>query len=61
MAKPAVEKLIWPLIFGGLFVGGLGLFVDDQGSALGWPMVGLGVVAIVAGAMLIWVRSRMPP
>ncbi len=61
MPATTVEKYTWPLIFGGLFVAGLGLFVDEQGSWLGWPMVGVGSVAVVAGIALVWVRSRMKP
>ena len=61
MPAATVEKYIWPLIFGGLLVGGLGFFVDRQGSGLGMPMVAIGALAMVAGAVLVWLRSRMPP
>jgi len=36
------------------------LFVDREGSALGIVMVVIGAVALLAGIVLVWVRSRMP-
>jgi hypothetical protein len=56
-----VEKLIWVLIFGGLFAAGFGVVLDRQGSALGWPICIAGGLALVVGFVLIWLRSRMPP
>lgn len=58
--KPATtEKLVWILIYGGLLAVGLGLALQQQGSAaLGWSLcVGGGAVAAL-GVVLIWVRSR---
>jgi hypothetical protein len=61
MAESTIDKLIWLLIYGGLLVGGLGLFVDRQGSVLGIGMAVIGAVAVLVGIVLVWVRSRMPP
>ncbi len=61
MRAATVEKLVWVLIYGGLLLGGLGLFVDREGSLLGIVMVVIGAVALLAGIVLVWVRSRMPP
>ena len=61
MPAATLEKYTWPLIFGGLIVGGLGFFVDRQGAVLGMPMTVVGALAMVAGVVLIWLRSRMPP
>ena len=61
MPAATLEKYTWPLILGGLIVGGLGFFVDRQGSVLGMPMTVVGALAMVAGVVLIWLRSRMPP
>ncbi len=60
MRAKTVEALVWVLIYGGLLLGGLGLFVDREGSALGIVMVLVGAVALLAGIVLVWVRSRMP-
>jgi hypothetical protein len=60
MRAATVEALVWVLIYGGLLLGGLGLFVDREGSALGIVMVVIGAVALLAGIVLVWVRSRMP-
>jgi hypothetical protein len=60
MRAATVEKLVWVLIYGGLLLGGLGLFVAREGSVLGIVMVAIGAVALLAGIVLVWVRSRMP-
>ncbi len=54
-----IERLTWVLIFGGLLVLSLGLFVARQSELLGWSLVVFGAADIVAGAVLIWLRSRM--
>ena len=61
MPAPAFEKFIWPVIFGGLFAVGIGVFIDREGSALGWPITVAGGLAVVVGAVLIWLRSRIEP
>jgi hypothetical protein len=60
MRAKTVEALVWVLIYGGLLLGGLGLFVDREGSAVGIVMVVIGAAALLAGIVLVWVRSRMP-
>jgi len=59
MSTRAIERLVWVLIFGGLLVGSLGFFVARQSEVLGWSLVVFGAADVVAGAVLIWVRSRM--
>jgi hypothetical protein len=54
-----IGKLIWVLIFGGLFVLGIGIALERSGESYGWGFIGVGAVAIGAGCVLIWVRSRM--
>jgi hypothetical protein len=61
MRATTIEKLVWVLIYGGLLFGGLGLFVDREGSVLGIGMLVIGALAVLAGIVLVWVRSRMPP
>jgi hypothetical protein len=61
MDNTTIEKLIWILIYGGLLVLCLGLFVSRQDGALGGTLIGGGAIAAAAGAVLIWVRSRRGP
>jgi hypothetical protein len=64
--KPAtarVAALIWVLIYGGLFAIALGVALRRTGAPLGEVAIVAGAAAVVAGIMLVWVRSRMaePP
>jgi hypothetical protein len=63
MKTEALEKLIWILIFGGLLVAALGLFVARQdptdSNAFGGSLMSFGGVAAAVGVVLIYVRSRM--
>jgi hypothetical protein len=53
--------LIWTLIYGGLFAAGLGIALARNGDeAAGTSVIAVGAIAIAAGVVLIWVRSRMP-
>lgn len=63
MKTTTVETLAWVLIYGGLLVASLGLFVQRAHDPLGWSLVVLGGLAAAAGVVLIVVRSRMtdPP
>ena len=59
MSITRFEKIIWLLIFGGLITLGLGLAVAPGQPGLGWTLVVTGALAVVLGAVLVWVRSRM--
>ena len=54
-----VERLIWILIYGGLFGVALGLATRAEQPALGWSLVVAGGCIAAVGPVLIWVRSRM--
>ena len=54
-----VDWIIWILIYGGLLGASLGVALGRNGAAFGWGLVAAGGVAATAGAILIWVRSRM--
>jgi hypothetical protein len=54
-----VEWIIWILIYGGLLGASLGFALGRNGATFGWALVAVGGVAATAGAILIWVRSRM--
>ncbi len=59
MRASAVEKLVWILIYGGLLLLSLGLFVRARAAALGLGMILAGGLLACSGAVLIIVRSRM--
>jgi formate hydrogenlyase subunit 3/multisubunit Na+/H+ antiporter MnhD subunit len=59
MTTKSLEKLIWVLIYGGLFVLSLGYFLQPQSAWPGWLLIFGGGIAAAAGFVLIWVRSRM--
>lgn len=61
MKTSTVEALVWVLVYGGLLLLCQGLFVLRSDGVLGWLMVLTGSALAVAGAMLIFVRSRMGP
>jgi hypothetical protein len=58
--KPAtVEVWIWTLIYGGLLLWCLAVFVDRGDATLGWTLGVAGSVLVAAGVLLIYLRSRM--
>jgi hypothetical protein len=59
MNAKTAQKWVWILIYAGLILLALGLSVQRSDAALGWGIAAPGVAAIVAGIVLIWVRSRM--
>ena len=62
MDAKRIEKWIWPLIYGGLLLLSLGLFVGRRtdGTGMGWALVLIGAAGVVAGAVLLVLRSRLP-
>ena len=60
LSTQRIGTLIWVLIFGGLFVVGLGIALERSGASYGWSFIVGGALAIAVGCVLVWVRSRMP-
>ncbi len=58
-AHVALEKWIWVLIYGGLFLMSLGIATERINSTLGWSMAVPGAVVALVGFVLIYVRSRL--
>jgi hypothetical protein len=54
-----IERLLWTLIYGGLFTVVLGFAVRENDPTLSWSLIVIGGVVAAAGAVLIWVRSRL--
>jgi hypothetical protein len=58
MRNTTLETLTWVLIYGGLLVLCLGLFVRGADAAFGWTLLVLGGTTAAVGAALIFVRAR---
>jgi O-antigen/teichoic acid export membrane protein len=60
MKNSTLETLAWVLLYGGLLLLCLAVFVFRGGDAahVGWTLVGVGGMAAVAGVLAIWWRSR---
>lgn len=60
MSNPTLEKLTWRLIFGGIFLLMLGLWLPADAALLGMALAGAGALTVLVGVVLVWVRSRRP-
>jgi hypothetical protein len=60
MKNAALETWVWVLVYGGLLLLSLGVFVQRAGGALGAVLLVAGGAALVAGVVLVVVRSRRP-
>lgn len=58
-----LHALIWILIFGGLLMAGLGLFIQRTDAAVGLALIVCGALETSAGFGLVLLRSRLadPP
>ena len=54
-----IEKLIWILIYGGLFAMLAGAIAHDSSGAAGKTLMVVGGVVAAVGVVLIYVRSKM--
>ena len=61
VATERIETLVWVFIYGGLFLVALGAALHRAGQGLGVISIAGGGAFIVVGAVLVWVRSRLPP
>ena len=61
MKPSTIEALVWVLVYGGLLLLCLGLFVQRADGPLGWLLVITGAALAAAGVVLIYLRSRMGP
>jgi hypothetical protein len=60
MKNSTLETLAWVLLYGGLLLLCLAVFVfrGGDGGLLAWMLVVLGAASAAAGIAAIWVRSR---
>jgi len=54
-----IERLVWILIYGGLFAVVLGLVILKAEPAGAWSLIVVGASLAAVGVVLIWVRSRL--
>ena len=55
----SIERLAWIAIYGGLFAVILGVVSGEVHVIAGWSLGVLGGMAVIAGIVLIVVRSRL--
>jgi cyanate permease len=60
MKNETIDKLVWVLIYAGMFVAGLGIWFMEQHLGAAWSLLIGGGALFGAGALLIWLRSRRP-
>lgn len=53
-----IERLVWPLIYGGLLTLVLGWFVDSTQGADASGLYALGVLALALGLVAFYLRAR---
>ena len=56
----ALETWTWVLIYGGMLLLCLGLFLLRNAPGPAWTLVVVGPVLVAAGVVLIFVRARLP-
>jgi hypothetical protein len=61
MSAGRIETWTWVLIYGGLLSLSLGWFVSPQQGPWGELLISGGIVAAIAGVVLIIVRSKIKP
>ena len=54
-----IETWVWVLVYLGLATLGLGLSVSRNSAAVGGAMSFVGVALVIAGAVLVYMRSRI--
>ena len=59
MKPKKVETLVWLLIYSGMLIAALGLFLRASEPIAGLVLIAAGLVDAAAGVLLIWLRSRM--
>ena len=59
MKTARIELWIWVLIYLGMVAIGLGWSVQRSDESLGWGIAIVGAALVIAGALMVWIRSRM--
>ena len=59
MKPKKIETLVWLLIYSGLLIAALGLFLSEREPTAAMVIMAIGLADVAAGVVLIWLRSRM--
>ena len=59
MKPKKIETLVWLLIYSGMLIAALGLFLRTSEPIAGRVLIVAGLVDAAAGVLLLWLRSRM--
>ena len=59
MKPKKIETLVWLLIYSGMLIAALGLFLRASEPIAGRVLIVAGLVDAAAGVLLLWLRSRM--
>jgi hypothetical protein len=54
-----IDRLVWTLIYGGLFALILGLAALPAHAMASLSLIAVGAVLVIAGVVLIWMRARL--
>ena len=60
MKAARIDVWVWVLVYAGMIGIGLGLAIQRNDVSLGWAVACVGAALVAAGALLIWIRSRLP-
>lgn len=60
MSNTTLERLAWILIYGGMILLMLGLWLLERDAVIGAVVSAAGGVLASAGVLMIWLRSRRP-
>ena len=61
MKPSTIETWVWVLLYGGLLMLCLGVFVARADAVFGGVLAVCGTLATALGALLVYLRSRMKP
>ena len=60
MSAQRLETWTWVLIYGGLLLVCLGVFVKRADAGIGWTLIAVGAVLAALGVVMIFLRARLP-
>jgi hypothetical protein len=55
-----IQTWVWVFVYAGILTVGIGLTARHSDSAAGGAIALVGAALVAVGALLVWIRSRMP-